>query len=117
MSNYDKNNIFAKIIREEIPCDKIYEDKNIIAFEDINKVAPIHILVIPKDPYISFADFTSRADPSYVSDFFSKIAKIAKNLGLEDGYRLITNNGSDAGQTIFHFHVHIIGKKKLTRLI
>lgn len=111
---YDKNNVFAKIIRGEIPANKIYEDQDILAFEDISKEAPVHILVIPKDEFISFSDFISRAGVVKVSNFFEKVAKIASDLGLDSsGYRLITNNGSDAGQTVFHFHVHILGKKKM----
>jgi len=117
MSNYDKNNIFAKIIKGQIPSTKIYEDDRILAFEDISKAAPVHILVIPKGEYISFSDFTLKAGANEVNNFFKKIAQIASDQNLDDGYRLITNNGHNAGQTVFHFHFHILGKKKMTDLL
>jgi diadenosine tetraphosphate (Ap4A) HIT family hydrolase len=111
---YDPNNVFAKIIRNEIPSKKIYEDDNVFAFEDISPKAPTHILVIPKGEYISFSDFISRATPEIIADFFQKISKIAKELGLEEkGYKLVTNNGEQVGQVVFHFHVHILSGKKM----
>ncbi len=112
---YDSNNIFAKIIRGEIPSKKVYEDAKVLAFHDISHAAPIHVLVVPKGEYISFADFTSKAGAEEIVDFFRKVREIAESLGLsESGYRLITNNGSDASQTVPHFHVHILGGKKLS---
>ena len=118
MKLYDKNNIFAKIIRGEIPCNKVYENENILAFHDISKAAPVHILVIPKGEYVSFTDFASRATNDEIGNFFKKIKEIAEEFGVdESGYRLITNIGSDASQTVPHFHVHIIGGKKLGGLI
>jgi histidine triad (HIT) family protein len=118
MSNYDRDNVFAKIVRGEIPSTKIYEDEEILAFEDVNKVAPVHILVVPKGEFVSFSDFASKVGPSEVGNFFMKVAEIASDQDLDDsGYRLITNNGSEAGQTVFHFHVHIIGKKKMNELL
>jgi histidine triad (HIT) family protein len=112
---YDSSNIFAKIIRGEIPCKKVFEDEKILAFHDISKAAPIHILVIPKGEYISFSDFTSKASNQEIVDFFKKVRDIAHSAGLgESGYRLVTNNGSDASQTVPHFHAHIMGGKKLT---
>lgn len=117
MSNYDQSNIFAKIIRGEIPSTKIYEDNDILAFEDINKVAPVHILVIPKGEYISFSDFVLKASSDKVNNFFKKTAQIAKEQNLDSGYRLIANTGVDAGQTVFHFHIHILGKKKMSELL
>ena len=118
MSDYDQNNIFAKIIRGEIPSKKIYDDEKILAFEDISKAAPIHIFVVPKGQFISFSDFVLKAGTDEVNNFFKKVAEIASNLGLDNsGYRLITNNGSDACQTVFHFHVHILGKKKISELL
>jgi diadenosine tetraphosphate (Ap4A) HIT family hydrolase len=111
---YDQNNVFAKIIRNEIPSKKVYEDDNVLAFEDISPKAPTHILVIPKGEFISFSDFINKATPEKVADFFQKIGKIAKNLGLEEkGYKLVTNNGEQVGQVVFHFHVHILSGKKL----
>jgi len=115
---YDKNNIFAKIIRGEIPAQKVYEDENILAFYDISKASPIHVLVIPKGEFIDFVDFTTNENPHEVANFFKKVAEIAKDLKVdESGFRLITNNGSDAHQTVKHFHVHILAGKKLGPLI
>ena len=115
MSNYDQNNIFARIIRGEVASVKIYEDEKILAFEDVNKEAPVHILVVPKGEFVSFSDFVTKSDSGEIDDFFKKVAKIASDQGLDaSGYRLITNNGSGAGQTVFHFHVHILGKKKMS---
>jgi len=116
--HYDKNNIFAKIIRGEIPAKKVYEDENILAFYDISKASPIHVLVIPKGEFIDFIDFTTKENPREVANFFKKVAEIAKDLKVdESGFRLITNNGSDAHQTVKHFHVHILAGKKLGPLI
>jgi len=115
---YDTNNIFAKIIRGEIPCDKIYEDENTFAFHDISKAAPVHVLVVPKGEYVSFDDFSQNANESQIASFFKSIRKIAAQLGVDKtGYRLITNHGSDASQTVPHFHVHILGGKPLGGLL
>ncbi len=115
--NYDDNNIFAKIIAGSIPADKVYEDEQVIAFRDIAPAAPVHILVIPKEKYISFDDF-AKSDPLYIGRFFSVIQKIAAKEGLTDnGYRLITNHGKDASQTVPHFHVHILAGKQLGGLL
>jgi diadenosine tetraphosphate (Ap4A) HIT family hydrolase len=116
--SYDSNNIFAKIIRGEIPSSKVYEDGKILAFHDISKATPTHVLVVPKGEYIDFSDFVSKADASEVANFFKRIAIIAKDLGVEEkGFRLITNKGSDAHQTVPHFHVHILAGKKMGPLI
>ena len=116
--SYDKNNIFAKIIRGEIPCKKVFENDVAFAFEDITPAAPIHILVIPKGEYCSFNDFTSKADSGEISEFFKAVQEIASSQGLsEGGYRLITNHGADASQTVHHFHVHILGGKPLGGLL
>lgn len=116
--SYDQNNIFAKIIRGEIPSSKVYEDDKILAFHDISRAAPVHVLAIPKGQYINFDDFVSNAPDFEVVYFFKKIKEIAESLDLkESGYRLINNNGSNASQTVPHFHVHIIGGKKLGGLI
>ena len=116
--HYDKNNIFAKIIRGEIPAKKIYEDENILAFYDISKASPIHVLVIPKGEFIDFIDFVTKENPQKVTNFFQKVAQISQDLKIvESGFRLIANNGSDAHQTVKHFHVHILAGKKLGPLI
>ncbi len=116
--SYDKNNIFAKIIRGEIPANKIYEDDKILAFHDISKAAPVHVLVIPKGDYINFSDFSAKADAAEIADFFKKVANLATQLDLDKtGYRLVSNIGADASQSVAHFHVHILGKKKLGGLV
>jgi diadenosine tetraphosphate (Ap4A) HIT family hydrolase len=108
--SYDTSNIFAKIILGEVPCNKIYEDEHLLAFEDIKKAAPVHILLIPKGQYKSFNDFASLAESDVINHFFKTAQKIASQLGLEDGgYRLVTNHGADSMQTVHHFHLHIIG--------
>lgn len=109
---YDENNIFAKIIRNELPADKVYEDNKILAFYDKYPIADVHILVIPKSKYISFQDFIINAPKDEISNFFLKVAYIANIQGLDNvGYKIITNNGIGAGQVVFHFHVHIISEK------
>ncbi|MDR3289792.1 MAG: HIT domain-containing protein [Rickettsiales bacterium] len=105
---YDKNNIFAKILRKEIPADVVYEDDKIFAFNDIQPKAPTHILVIPKGEFISFDDFVKKSTPDEVSYFFKKAQEIAENKGLKD-YRVQGNCGEKAGQIVFHFHLHILG--------
>lgn len=115
---YDTNNIFAKIIRKEIPCKIVYEDEDIFSLHDAHPAAPVHVLVLPKGEYISFDDFTENADAEKVGRFFAKVKKIANDLGLvQNGYRLITNHGADASQTVPHFHVHILGGRKLGGLL
>lgn len=116
--SYDKNNIFAKIIRGDLPAQKIYEDENILAFNDISRASPVHVLVVPKGEYIDYNDFVTKASAEIVVNFFKKISQIAKELNIvDDGFRLITNNGSNAHQTVKHFHVHLLAGKKLGPLI
>lgn len=115
---YDNQNIFAKIIQGKIPAEKVYEDEKVLAFQDIHPQAPVHILVIPKKAVISFHDFMEECSPDEITYFFKKIQEIAEQQGLHaDGYRLITNHGAHAGQEVPHFHVHILGGKKLGRLV
>lgn len=114
---YDQNNIFAKIIKGGIPADKVYEDDSVLAFHDISQAAPIHTLVIPKGQYIDFDDFVSKASSDEVTNFFKKVSEIAHLLKTDEGFRLISNKGSNAHQTVPHFHVHILGGKKLGPLI
>ena len=115
---YDQNNIFAKILRGEAKCNKIYEDDYILAFHDITPSAPVHAIVIPKGEYISLDDFAHDAGVAEVGEFFMKIRRIANELGLgEGGYRIITNHGTDASQSVHHFHVHIIGGRALGALL
>ena len=111
---YDDNNIFAKILRSEIQCDKIYEDKDVLFFKDINPIAKIHVLGIPKLKCTNYEDFIKKANEKTVFGFFDKILHVVKKLNLnEQGYRLISNSGSNGGQEVPLFHVHIIGGEEL----
>ncbi len=111
---YDNNNIFAKILRDEIPCDKVYEDDNVLFFKDISPKAKIHVLAIPKTPCVDLLDFISKNEQSVVSDFFNKIEKVVNMLDLKnDGYRIVSNSGINGGQEVPHFHIHILGGEKL----
>ena len=102
----------------KIPCKKIYENEEVLAFNDINPVAPIHVIVIPKGEYISFNDFCLNADRDIVAGFFQTVQKIAEELNIvNSGYRIIMNHGNDASQSVAHFHVHIIGGKALGGLV
>ncbi len=115
---YDDQNIFAKILRGEIPNDTVYEDEHVLAFKDIFPQAPIHILVIPKGSYISLDDFSANASEAEISGFFRAVGTIARDLGLvDDGYRILANHGANGGQEVPHFHVHIAGGRKLGRMI
>jgi len=114
---YDKNNIFARIIRGEIPATKIYEDDSIVAINDIAPAAPIHILVMPKKEYISFHDFMGKAEPREISHFYKIIHQICEKLGIEkDGYRVMSNIGKNGLQTVPHMHLHILAGKVLGRV-
>lgn len=113
---YDSNNIFAKMISGEVPVEKVYEDDYVIAINDINPVAPVHILVIPKGSYVDYADFTRNATEHEVASYFKAVTKITEELDLES-YRLISNKGEESGQSVFHFHTHIISGTKITGLV
>jgi len=116
--SYDSENIFAKMIRGEIPNNNVYEDDAVLAFHDIAPAAPVHVLVIPKGEYVSFDDFATKAGMGAVAGFFAKVQHIAAELGVvESGYRLITNHGADASQTVPHFHVHIVAGAQLGGLL
>ncbi len=115
---YDENNIFAKILRGEIPCDKVYEDHFALAFNDINPQTPSHVLVVPKGAYVSFDDFSQDASAEEIAGLFRAAGKIARELGaVEAGYRILANNGPDAHQEVPHFHLHIFAGKNLGRMI
>ncbi len=115
---YDDNNIFARILRGEIPCKKIYEDDFALAFHDIHPQAPVHALVIPKGKYISFADFGATASPAEIAGFVRATALVAKQLGVEEtGYRTIANAGLNSHQEVPHFHIHIMGGRALGRML
>ncbi|MFZ6762605.1 histidine triad nucleotide-binding protein [Pseudoroseomonas sp. WGS1072] len=114
MPPYDNGNIFARILRGEIPAKKVHEDEHALAFHDIAPQAPVHVLVIPKGAYVSVADFSAAASPEEVAGFWRAVGLTARLLGLEDqGYRVLTNMGGDAGQEVPHFHVHIFGGRRL----
>lgn len=116
--NYNRDNIFAKIIRGEIPAKKVYEDARVLAFYDISQAAPIHVLVIPKGEYLNFSDFVLKAAEAEISYFFKKVNEVAKLVNADSsGFRILSNIGSDAHQTVAHFHVHILAGKKLGPLV
>ena len=107
--SYDNENIFAKILRNEIPCEKIYEDDFVLSFKDINPQAKLHILIIPKKSFIDIADFLENGDEKYQSDFWKSVNQIIKDLNLTDkGFQLKTHKGKDGGQEVFHFHLHLL---------
>ena len=111
---YDDQNIFAKILRGEIPCDKVFENDHALAFNDINPQAPNHVLVIPKGPYVSADDFSAKASDEEIAGFIRAVGETARQLGLPDaGYRILANHGANAGQEVPHFHVHIFGGRRL----
>ncbi|MCO6416633.1 histidine triad nucleotide-binding protein [Siccirubricoccus sp. KC 17139] len=115
---YDEGNIFARILRGEIPCKKVHEDSWALAFHDIHPQAPVHVLVIPKGPYVSAADFHASAPAELIAGFWRAVSATAKALGLEEGgYRILANMGADAGQEVPHFHVHIFGGRPLGRMV
>jgi histidine triad (HIT) family protein len=115
---YDRDNIFAKILRGEIPCKRVYENEHALAFHDINPLAPVHVLVIPKGEYASMDDFTSKAPDETIAGFFRAVGEVARGLGLpESGYRFLANTGAHGHQEVPHFHVHIFGGAPLGRML
>lgn len=117
-SAYDSNNVFARIIRNEIKAEKIFDDEFIICIKDIHPSAPIHFLVLPKKSYMSFDDFSKNASSEEITAFFKTVGEIARIYDLDKiGYRLIINHGADGMQTVPHFHAHILGGKTLGPLV
>ena len=115
---YDPTNIFARILRGEIPAKTLYEDEHVLAFLDINPLAPTHILVIPKGAYVSFDDFAASAGDAEIAAFTRAVGKIAAAAGVAaSGYRLLANHGPDSHQEVPHFHVHILGGRPLGPLL
>jgi histidine triad (HIT) family protein len=111
---YDDNNIFAKILRREIPSTAVYEDEFAYAFPDINPLSPTHILVIPKGPYVSWDDFSAKASDAEISGFVRAVGKVARDAGLVgSGYRLLANSGLNSHQEVPHLHVHIFAGRAL----
>ena len=120
--NYDKNNIFAKILRGEIPCKKIYENKYILSFYDINPQKKVHALVIPKGEYTDLDDFSSRASEKEISELIKGVSLIAKKLGVSlsnngKGYRSLVNIGEHGGQEVPHLHFHLFGGEKVGKMV
>jgi histidine triad (HIT) family protein len=105
--------IFGKIIRKEIPADIIYEDDLTLAFRDVNPQAPVHILIIPKQPIVSIDEATD-ADAALLGHLLLTVKRVAAQQGLERGYRVVVNTGEDGGQTVFHLHLHLLGKRSMT---
>ena len=111
---YDDSNVFARILRGELPSKKVYEDDHVLAFHDINPLAPTHILVIPKGPYVSWDDFSAKASDAEIGAFVRAVGKIARAEGLvEQGYRVLANTGLRGGQEVPHLHMHIFGGTSL----
>ena len=120
--NYDKNNIFAKILRKEIPCKKIYEDEYVLAFYDIAPQKKVHALVIPKGEYINLDDFSSKASEKEIVGLIKGIGMVAKKIGVSDvvkggGYRTLVNVGENGGQEAPHLHFHIFGGEKVGKMV
>ena len=111
---YDKNNIFAKILRKEIPCDKVYENEHALAFKDINPQAKVHVLVIPKGQYVDVDDFSKNASKEEIASLMQAVAEVCKITKVSlieggNGFRLIANTGPDGSQEVPHFHYHVMG--------
>ncbi len=115
---YDDSNIFAKILRGEIPNDTVYEDEHVLAFRDINPQTPVHVLVIPKGRYVSWDDFAESASETEIAALVRAVGHIARQMDIaETGYRALVNTGDDGRQEVPHFHVHIFGGAPLGRMI
>ena len=111
---YDPTNIFARILRGEVPCRQVYEDAHALAFHDIAPQAPTHVLVIPKGAYVSWDDFSARASDQEIAGFVRAVGAVARAAGLvESGYRLLANAGLNSGQEVPHLHVHIFAGRPL----
>ena len=118
--SYDKNNIFAKILRGEIPCKTVYENEYVLSFYDINPQKKIHVLVVPKGEYIDLDDFISKAPEKEIIEFHEAIIHIVEMLKIsnqEAGYRLLSNIGKDGGQEVPHLHYHIFGGEKIGKMV
>ena len=119
---YDKNNIFAKILREEIPCKKIYEDEYVLAFHDANPQKKVHVLIIPKGEYVNLDDFSSKAPEKEIVGLIKGIGTVAKKIGVSEevkggGYRSLVNVGENGGQEVSHLHFHIFGGEKVGKMV
>ena len=119
--SYDEKNIFAKILRGEVPCEKIYEDKYVLSFYDVNPQRKIHALVIPKGKYVDLDDFNAKASEEEIVAYFKGISKVAKKLGISldtgKGYRAISNLSEHGGQEVPHLHFHLFGGEKIGKMV
>ena len=116
--SYDKNNIFAKILRGEIPCKKVYENDHVLAFHDINPQKKVHVLVIPKGEYVNLDDFNTKASDNEIIELSKAVTHVANLLGSTDkGYRTLTNIGSNGGQEVAHLHFHIFAGEKIGKMV
>ena len=116
--NYDKSNIFAKILRGEIPCKKVYENDHVLAFHDINPQKKVHVLVIPKGEYIDLDDFNNKASDKEIVELSKALTYVSNLLGAKDkGYRALTNIGDDGGQEVPHLHYHIFAGEKVGKMV
>ena len=115
---YDEGNIFARILRGELPCQKVYEDDWALAFDDIRPQAPVHVLVIPKKPYVSWDDFTTKAPDDEIAGLMRAVGNVTRQLELDrPGYRLMINMGGHGHQEIAHLHIHIFGGRQFFHMI
>ena len=115
---YDQKNIFAKILRGQIPCETVYEDDYVLAFEDINPQAPVHVLIIPKGPYENMTEFSTKATSEEKAAFIGAIGVVVKLKEIdESGYRTIVNNGDDSMQEVPHLHFHLFGGEKVGKMV
>lgn len=111
---YDRNNVFARILRGELPCRKVYEDEHVLAFHDIHPQAPTHIVLIPKGEYVSVDDFSEKASDAELAAFTRAIGRVGRQEGVaEGGYRILANHGAAAHQEVSHFHLHLFGGRDL----
>ncbi len=114
---YDDNNIFARILRGELPCKKVYEDEWSLAFLDINPQAPVHVLVVPTVAYVGWDDFSAKASDAEIAGFTRAVGEVTRQLGLTSGYRLMVNMGHDGHQEVPHLHAHIFGGRQFRVMI
>lgn len=115
---YDDGNVFARILRGDLPCKKVLETEHALAFHDIQPQAPVHVLVIPKGRYVSMDDFSKNAGAAEIEDFFRAVGEVARQMGVvESGYRLLANHGRDGRQEVPHFHVHVFGGRDLGGMV
>jgi len=115
---YDDDNVFARILRGELPCRKVFEDEFALAFHDINPQAPVHLLVIPKGRWVSWDDFSARAEAEEIAGFVRAVGQVARDNGLvEPGYRMLANVGQHGHQEVPHLHVHLFGGRQFYQMI